>query len=387
MTIDLFTMQLATTTVTIVAGVMFILDTFLRRTDAAGRVWAVAFVAGILGSVAYAVWALEPAAWWAVALGNAAVALSPGLLWAGCRAYNGRRDLVWVALVGAVLVGLAAIVERSREDGWAGGAAMFIAIAVFAALGAAESLRAPMRENWTARGLTVMFLFVAAYYALRAAAFVVAGPDDPWFRAFLGTEAAGFVLISLIIVSVISMVVLQSERVPRPIAARAAELYLPGDVLAPVAFRRIVEDWLDRSAFHDEQLVFSVVRLDGLGPINTAFGRSAGAAFVDRFTADVRRHTAPNSAVGWLSEGELAIVAPFARLDDARRNALAMQGGLRERPIEGVQGLRMSASIGLAGSDAFGHDYDRLLTAASEAVDQAAASGGDVVVGADTASA
>ena len=40
MNIDLYSIQLATSAVVIVAGVMFILDTFLRRPDLAGRVWS-----------------------------------------------------------------------------------------------------------------------------------------------------------------------------------------------------------------------------------------------------------------------------------------------------------------------------------------------------------
>ena len=277
--IDLYTIQLATTTVTMIAGVMFVLDTFLRKTDAAGRVWAVSFMSGVLSAFAYAAWVVMPGAWWAVAVGNAAIVLSGALLWSGARAYNDRPHLVWVGAAGSSLAGVAVLAAGPDGGDWAGALVLFGVIAVFAGLGAAESLRAPMRENWTARGLTVMFVVVGIFYTARAVVFLIGGPDDPVFTTFLGTEASAFVLISLIIVTLASLLILQSERLPNgPGRQQPGRAFTAESVLHESTFREVVEDRLERANFHGEQLVFLRVELDELDALNTAFGRSIGAS-------------------------------------------------------------------------------------------------------------
>lgn len=380
MNIDLYSIQLATSAVVIVAGVMFILDTFLRRPDLAGRVWSASFMAGILASFSYAIWIALPDGWWAVAAGNAALVLSGALLWTGARVYNGRRSLAWVSIAGAVAAAVAVLAEGPDGGAWAGSPLMFALVGGFAAAGAVESMRAPMRLNWTARGLTAMFVVVGLFYAARLAVFIASGPDSMVFQVFLGTEASAFVIIALVIVTVVSMVILQSERVPR-VGERTGvvDAYTADGVLCPAAFRTVVEDWLERANFHDEQLVLASVSLDEREAIDTAFGRSAGTQLVSEFVAGVRRYSTPNAAIGEASTGELLIVAPFARMEEARRNGLAIQSGLRDRAIEQAMGLRISVSIGLAGTDAHGYDYDELVGAATAAAGKARERGGDAV--------
>ncbi|MDR5701459.1 GGDEF domain-containing protein [Agromyces aerolatus] len=381
MNIDLYSIQLATSAVVIVAGVMFILDTFLRRPDLAGRVWSASFMAGILASFSYAIWIALPDGWWAVAAGNAALVLSGALLWTGARVYNGRRDLAWISIVGAAAAAVAVLAEGPDGGAWAGGPLMFALVTGFAVMGAIESMRAPMRLNWTARGLTAMFVVVALFYAARFGVFVVSGPDSMVFQVFLGTEASAFVIIALVIVTVVSMVILQSERVPRLLeAVPGADALTVEGVLTPAMFRTVVEDWLERANFHDDQLVFASVCLDEREFIDTAFGRSAGNELVAEFTAGVRRYSTSNAAIGAAGPGELFIVAPFTHMEEARRNGVAIQSGLRDRPIEQASGLRISASIGLAGTDAYGYDFDTLIAAAADAAAAARERGGDAVV-------
>ncbi|MFF2371061.1 GGDEF domain-containing protein [Agromyces sp. NPDC058110] len=385
MIIDPYTMQLAVFTVTIVAGVMFILDTVLRRSDAAGRLWAVVFMSGILASFAYAIWFVNPEAWWAVAVGNAAVVLSPALLWCGARAYNGRPTLAWVALVAGTAAAVAVLAEGPDGGDWAGALTMFVLIAVFAGLGTWETLRAPMRAHWSARGLTVIFVIVTVFYATRAVIFTMFGADDPWFRSAFGTQAAGFVLISLVIVAAVSLVVLQGER-GSPASGRAgghAPAYGIDSVLNGDSFREIVGDWLERANYHDEQLVFMRIEVDELDALNTAFGRSVGNQLLAEFAEVVRRHGSPHSDIGHDGPGTLVLVAPYARIGLAADDAEAVQDGLRDHRIEAAQGLRLSASIGIAGTDRFGYDFERLMAAARDAAHSARAKGGGEVVVAD----
>ncbi|MDQ2699479.1 MAG: GGDEF domain-containing protein, partial [Actinomycetota bacterium] len=219
------------------------------------------------------------------------------------------------------------------------------------------------------------------FYAARTAVFVARGPDDPVFLSALGTEAAAFVLMSLIIVTLPSLIILQSERVPRLKGRNELTLsYNVDAVLNQDSFRDIVEDWLDRANFHDEQLVFMRIELDELEALDTAFGRSVGAQLVTDFTQAVRRYASPNSDIGLVAPGALVVVAPYARLEQAMADGDSVQEGLRQNPPEAAQGIRLSASIGIAGTDFFGYDFDRLMKAATDAAADARASGGDALV-------
>lgn len=386
--IELYTAQLATSTVTTVAGIMFILDTLFGRADASGRLWAVSYMSGMLTSISYAIWILLPDGWWAIAVGNGSMVFTAGLLWSGARAYNGRGGLVWVPVAGAAVAGVAVLLAGPDAGAWAGAGVLFLAIALFSALGAVESLRLPMRASWASRGLTVAFVVVALYYVLRTGVFLVAGPESGEFRTLFSSEAAAFVMMSLIIVTTICLVVLRAERRADrglagpigPATATALAGAAAGEATPSFAAQRgLVEDWLERASFHDEQLVFVRVRLDEVEAVNLAFGRAAASVLAERFAAAVRRYSPPTAAVGVVGTGELVVVAPFPRIVDARRAALAVQAGLGEQMVSETEGIRLSTSIGLAGTDALGYDYDALMDASAAAVERARATGGDAV--------
>ena len=80
--LDLFSVLVATAVVVNVSGVLFIVETMLRRDEGAGRIWALAFLGGMLTTLAYIIWVQSPeAAWWAVAVGNAAFVTGTGCMW------------------------------------------------------------------------------------------------------------------------------------------------------------------------------------------------------------------------------------------------------------------------------------------------------------------
>jgi hypothetical protein len=105
-TLDLMSVLVMTTLVVNVSGILFIVETLLRRDEGAGSVWALAFLAGMLTTLSYSLWAQTPDAWWAIAVGNAAFVASTGCMWLGCRRFNGRR-MGWASAVVAVAVAVA----------------------------------------------------------------------------------------------------------------------------------------------------------------------------------------------------------------------------------------------------------------------------------------
>jgi GGDEF domain-containing protein len=126
--------------------------------------------------------------------------------------------------------------------------------------------------------------------------------------------------------------------------------------------------------------VFVRVELDELDALNTAFGRSIGAQLIGEFRSVVRRYSSPGSDIGAVAPGALVAVAPYAKLEIATSDAEAVQAALRENRIDAAQGLRLSASVGIAGTDQFGYEFETLMIAAATAATSARTSGGDAIV-------
>jgi len=54
---SLFATTLLAATVVVTCGVLFLLETLLRRDTGAGRIWSLAFLSGILTVICYLIWA------------------------------------------------------------------------------------------------------------------------------------------------------------------------------------------------------------------------------------------------------------------------------------------------------------------------------------------
>ena len=174
MSLDIGSVLIMTALVVNVSGILFITETLLRRDEGAGRIWALGFLAAMLTTLAYTVWALSDQAWWAIAVGNASFVAATGCMWLGCRRFNGR-SMVWASLlVAAAVIGAAAsvAVEGESGDDWTGALWMFVPLLVFAAAGSVECFRDALRESRTAWVLGGVLGLEALYYVSRTTAFL-----------------------------------------------------------------------------------------------------------------------------------------------------------------------------------------------------------------------
>ena len=57
MTLDLYSVSVMTAAVVLIVGIIYISETLIRRDEVTGRHWSIAFLAGILTTIAYAIWA------------------------------------------------------------------------------------------------------------------------------------------------------------------------------------------------------------------------------------------------------------------------------------------------------------------------------------------
>src|SRR5690606_32028801 len=155
MGLDIATVSAMTAVVVITAGIVFILETVFREDDSVSRIWSLGFLAGILASVSYTIWAVAPDSWGAVAIGNAAFVASAGFMWLGCRRFNNRAQ-GWAEIavgVFTVAAGVAVVVEGSGGGSWAGAEVMFLALCVLPAASALETARGGFSGIRTSVGL------------------------------------------------------------------------------------------------------------------------------------------------------------------------------------------------------------------------------------------
>ncbi|KQX05645.1 MULTISPECIES: hypothetical protein [unclassified Leifsonia] len=348
---DLQTVVFVTALVVVVAGVTFIADTLVRRDEIAGRIWALAYLSGMLTVVSYLFWAANNDAWWAVAVGNAGYVATAGCMWIGARAYNNRPGFIWVFVVLiTVATAVAVIIEGPTGGDWAGAGLMFIAIAAFAGGAGVESLRGSMGANPNARALAIVLLLQCAYYSVRTVLFFTGGPDTQLFQTGFGTVTTSFIVVTVTIVGAISMSVLRADRA-RLRGVRRARRPDEASGLVIGGLEALADGWMKRGSRHGRGIAVMAVRFDTLGAVATAFGRNAADEMCAAWTESVRAHVPPFAAVFEDVPGSLIVIAPIEPGTDARALADRIVDGLLDSHMADVGGIRPTATIGVALSD------------------------------------
>jgi hypothetical protein len=273
--IDQFSISLLTAIVVVVSGVLFIVETLLRRELAAARLWSVGYVGAMVTTLFYLAWAWQPATWWAVTAGNAAFVLGTGFMWLGCRRFNDHaiRWSTVAVLVGTAAAGIAAALEGPDGGDWAGGAWMFALLALFAGLSAAECFRGELGRTPTAAALGVVFGLESAFMLGRLVSFVLAGPESTVFRTWFGSFPASALTVVLMITAVVATSVLRAGR--SSLRGTAGDAVADEPVFAvrsaaslATALGRVRE----RASHRGEIACIASVRLDDLDDIAAAFG-------------------------------------------------------------------------------------------------------------------
>lgn len=362
MVIDTLTLLVAAGAVVAISGVSFILNTVLRRNDLYGRIWSAAFVAGILETIAYLVWATSEDAWWASSIGNAALVASLGLMWTGARSYNERpRIYLSITLLGAFLTLVASLVEGPGGGDWAGAEVMFVAIVVYSGLAGWETIRGTLKRSVNGRVLTIVFWVVSLYYLLRTIVLVGTGDTSAAFTQYFGTVTTTFIAIVLVIVAAISMSVLQPADSTREHGSgrRTGTLLIPGVATAD-QFEQQAKDWLARSKRDHEPLVVLEVVIDNIDHINTAFGREVGDAAIRTVGRIACEQTPAASLVGYLGVDRFLIVTTPPAFGSPTDIAGRLQTALVETPVDTDQGIRATVTFGLATTEDVGYTLEGL---------------------------
>lgn len=387
---DTVTLLVVSGLIIILCGASFVLNTAFSRGDAAGRAWSIAFIGGMMSTLSFAIFGLTPSAWGALIVANAALTLALGSMWAGSRLYNGRTSRFWVVGAVSAAVALDVIVRGPQAGDWSGAFELYIAVAAFGAAGAVEAMSRRLKRNVNGRVIAVIEAIVAVYYAGRAVAFLVDGPEGEFFSMFFGTDQTTVLNMVLVVLVAGAMSILRAERHnTATMGDRGTGISSAAGVLSATAFRQIAGDHLERAALAREALVLVALDIDRLPELNTAFGRLAGDGAIASF-AQTLRHTAPVMAtIGHVGGGRFMVLAPVApgaaSAAEAAQVAERIRTGLVDRPLAPSQTIRLTASFGVAATIDHGYDLSALSTAVAHAIEAVKADGGnDIGVAATT---
>ena len=376
MTLDLFSVSVMTAAVVLIVGVIYVSETLIRRDEVSGRHWSIAFLAGILTTVAYAVWAAG-GGWIAVAAGNAAFVAATGFIWIGCRSYNGHR-IGWAYVtvgIGMTIAFVAVAAAGPNGGDWAGVVWMYATLSVLASLGVWETGRGRLAQTRTTIALGVVLAVEAVYTAVRAIAFLMLGPDDPVFQAWFSTIPSSFVTIALVITAAIVTSILRAGRA----GTRGYTNLVGADgadrILTEPQFRATITDVLERASEKGIGVGVIAMRIDDLPFIAKAFGNEVGRNVAVAARDAVRRTVEPLAVIGDDGATLLWVCDTAWDANEARRQASRLASAVFEALRTVPDSVVPVVGIGVAVTHDFGYDACTLIDAADAASTRSAKSG------------
>ncbi|MFT4218971.1 MAG: hypothetical protein QM611_00425 [Microbacterium sp.] len=374
MNFDTLSVTAMTALVVMTAGVVFVLETLVRRDEGAGRIWSLAFIAGMLTTISYLIWAADSSTWWAVAVGNGSFVASTGFVWLGCRRYNGYRvDIGAITVVAASLAAYFAVLAEGPNGGtWAGAATMFAMLALLGGFGAVQALRGEMGGQRTSWGLAFVMAAECVYYAVRLVVFVTLGPDHPVYQQWFDTVGSSFVTIPLVIVALVVTSVLRAGRADlRGFARRTTDTLGSDGILPHRPFVTMLEEIVSRAQWRQELVAVIAVRIEDLEQISTAFGSEVARSVRDAWRRGVRRYPPSNAIAGEDGLSGLLLCITAESPAEARRQAALVYRGVFEDLGAVAGGVIPVVGVGVALTSTFGYDSDQLVRAARGAAEQA----------------
>lgn len=386
--IDQFSVSLVTAVVVLVCGILFLFDTVLRRPEPSGRLWAIGFLSAVLTTTFYLVWAADPMTSWAIVCGNAAFVIGTGTMWLGCRAFN-RRPVRWhggLVLGAAVAAAVAAIVQLSAGgDDWSGATIMFVALCAFAAAAAFECFRRDLGATRTALPLGIVFGVQALFYVGRITVVVTLGFGDV-FHTWFGAMPTSILTVVLSITAVVTASVLRAGRV----GLRGSFSDAPdapgsvGTILPEPAFRRAVATTTRAAQRRQDLLAVTVIELDGLEYIATAFGLDVGDDVVRTWRSTMVANAPTLAVLGEAGAERIGMITVVSSPAEARRHAMALYRSLFEALAAVEGGVLPAIGIGVALTDVAGYEPDELTALAAATAVRASSGVASAVLLAET---
>jgi GGDEF domain-containing protein len=349
-----------------VSAVTFILNVVLRRNDAVGRLWLVAFVAVMLMNASVLAFEVNPYLWWALGVSNGMFAVTLGFIWAGLRAANGRRPYSAVPFLLGIVVTTAALVEGPRGGQWAGAAVLFVVVAAQGALIAIESHRGVLATLINARILAIAGSAASLYYLARAVVFLSQGPEAPTFGTLFAPSVVSILLTSLLVIGTVTLSNLHVELRRREHGEHRADVEPGSGVVGSVEFEHLSETWLARAERDRSTLVFATFRMPDLDELATAFGRDARTTALQHVGRVVSDRLPAASLLGRLSPSVLGALFLLPVDRDVADLLAGIEADVVRAVVDEDDRFRVSVVTAYSVTRAGGATYEDLLEHAEE---------------------
>ncbi|TFD61520.1 diguanylate cyclase [Cryobacterium suzukii] len=378
MTLDTPTLLVLNGVVIALCGVSFILNTAFNRNDSVGRIWSLAFIAGMMVTIAHGATESGQMIWWAIVVANVTLTIAAGSLWAGLRRYNRRSRGFWVIATISVLVLAATLVHGESADRWAGAAESWMALAVLSVFGALEAVRGRLRRNLSGRILAVALWVAAIAATARAIVFTVDGVTGTVFLTYFNTANVAALSLFLVVLMTVAASALRVQQASgRAVGDLTDGIHSAAGVLSAAAFAQAATDHLDRAKNAGVGLALIGADIDNLPEINVAFGRAAGDEAISRFAAKLRASAPVLAVIGHRASGRFLVLADAASAAEAHALTERIRTSLVDEPLKGASLIRLTASFGIADTFDHGHDLTALSVAVSTAIDTVKGRGGN----------
>jgi diguanylate cyclase (GGDEF)-like protein len=376
MHLDLLTLDAMGAFVVATAGVVLLVAWSQNHKASTLALWGLANIVNASGiaSLVLAFASNEPA--WAF-LGGTLLTLGSGLIWKAARAFDAKPAPLTVALLGAVVIGLASSSPDTRAAAWqvgiAIGAVYLFAAAIALWLGRKEQLKA----RWP------IVILTALHATLLLVGLSSQPPELPailtWF-GFIHFEDVIFPLGTAVFL--LALVKERSEAASK----RAAGIDPLTGVANRGAFMESAEQVLGQCQRESAPTSVIMCDLDRFKAINDTHGHAVGDAVIKRFCETVRDVLWPNDVFGRLGGEEFALVLPRASIEAAYVRAERIRISFEEccRFIEDRR-VDATVSCGVSVSANTAHTLSELLKLSDLALYRAKSDGRNRVKRADQA--
>lgn len=348
--------------VTLVTALVFGLGT-LARPSRATITWGIAFGLGLLGTYIWVAALQMDSAPLQAAASGLMLCFEP-IVWLGLRMHLGKRATWWpvIAFVIVVPVVLAATADTASFQHVF--RAVFLVGGVFAALIAYDLFRSPSPR----RDIRLPLALASCAFAIVA----VIGAVAALFASPLGL--AGQLNILREVNSVGTLITSTCAAFTIILLVRADAPLVDTASLGAVRARRRL---LKARAQGDQAWSIFDVRLDDTHDLRESTTGVGFGLIVDRFHDDILE-ALPAAADADRVADDRCIVIMHGSEESVQHHMRAMLRRISTIEQRGASaGIRLSASVGWAGAEIVGHDYDALVDAAAAAAVRARDKGGD----------
>lgn len=322
-----------------------------------------------------------------VGIAVAALVAAFDCCWQGARTFEGRKPLRWPMFAPAIWLGACLVPGFMADIGYR---------VVLSSMLVSPLLAMTAFEFWRGRGealpsrwaVIALFASLAVFFAVRAPLVAIA----PFPFGALPAQGASIAIFNLAIIFhtimiAVLLVALSKERLELEQRTRAQTDPLTG-ALNRLAFMTRGVRIVQRHESRREPLSILFIDLDHFKSLNDRHGHSGGDDVLTKFVAVVHDNIRPSDFLFRIGGEEFCCLLPETRTEFATVVAQRIRRQVEAATVD-VAGkpVKVTVSIGIAGSEAFGYHVDTLLRRADMAVYEAKRQGRNRVVVAEPSDA